>query len=189
MQGVRRAIWLTLFTATVALSGCAAAPSGMSGAGKTVERSQVAAGSDSVTAYPGTGPGGTLRLPPGIYLASFITLEFNSNDFPVPIAFGPNAGTFYAGDITFTVVNKWGGLAAGAHKMNITILAPDGQAELATDHTDFSVRADQIFFTIVVPLRFTAPTPGYYQVMVSLDGMVVARYQFQVVTRAADGSA
>lgn len=129
------------------------------------------------------GPGGTLQVPPGIYLASFIALDVLSQG-GLPIVVGPQVSTFPAGPIQFYVVNKWGGLAPGPHREELEVIAPGGQV-LARDHTDFEIRPDQMSLTIASPLAFAAPTPGYYTVAVRLDGREVARYRFRVREAAA----
>lgn len=164
---------LAVLAGALVLAGCAWAPGRSFGAGAGPARA-------AVPAAPSGGPGGTVQPPPGIYLASFITLDVNTTDFPVPIAIGPNAGVFPVGEVVFVVVNKWGGLAPGPHRVDIHVLAPDGQTGLGTDRTDFAVRPEQVFFTVAAPVRFTAPAPGFYQVAVILDGTAVARYHFEV---------
>lgn len=180
MRAARLITLTAALTCALVLTGCNAAPGRIFGSRDGSAGTPADPGRSGVPAAASNGPGGTLNLPPGIYLASFITLDVNTTDFPVPVAIGPNAGVFPTGEIVFVVVNKWGGLAPGEHRVDIDILAPDGQAVLATDRTDFTVRPEQVFFTVAAPLRFTAASPGYYQVAVTLDGQAVARYRFRV---------
>lgn len=184
MGAMRHPALLALLFAGLVLAGCAGAPGRIFGAGADRPPAPVAgpAGS-SIPASPSSGPGGYLDLPPGVYLASFITLDVNTTDFPVPIAIGPHVGVFPAGEIAFVVVNKWGGLGPGDHRVEIVILAPDGATILATDRTDFGIRAEQVFFTVAAPLSFTATAAGFYQVIVTLDDRKVARYHFEVRAR------
>lgn len=177
MRPVRLLVLLVAaLTLAAPASGCSRIFGGRTGPARGPERP---AGANAIPA-PVTGvSGGTFRLPENVYLASLIAMGVTA-DLGVPVAIGPNVGTFPPGEIRFVVLNKWGGLPVGQHREEVVVLAPDGKAVLARDETEFEYGRQAAFTTIVTPLSFAAPKPGFYHVMVSLDGTPVAQYRFQV---------
>lgn len=175
MRLVRLLTLVAALALVVSSSGCGRIFRGRTGPAKGHE---APAGIGIPAAVTGV-PGGTFRLPENVYLASLITMGVTA-ELGMPVAIGPNVGTFSTGDIRFVILNKWGGLSVGRHREEVVVLAPDGKTVLAKDQTEFEYGREAAFTTIVTPLSFAAREPGFYHVMVSLDGTPVAQYRFQV---------
>lgn len=114
-----------------------------------------------------------------LYVASWISRNVGQQEGVIVVA-APQASTFQEGEVIFFVINKWSGLNPGEYKEAAVVRTLEGR-ELAREEASFALEPEELTATVMEPFRFEALPAGRYLMVIELDGVERARYQFAVV--------